>query len=165
MKPGSPGDSLDEADDRARGRRVFEVRLAENSLFTGPLLVSRRQTGCVRFCYVPPGSRTPRRFECQPDLALAALCPPADAAARDSTALRVRPVFESERYGTPTYARLADSCAAEVRGGADDESEIGAFHDLFEPQRRANLAARLDEYTPAGTHAGLILPSGDEHDS
>jgi hypothetical protein len=33
---------------------------------------------------------------------------------------------------------------------------MGAFHDLFEPQRIANLRARLDEYTPAGMETGII---------
>jgi hypothetical protein len=33
---------------------------------------------------------------------------------------------------------------------------MGVFHDLFQPQREANLRARLDDYTPAGTEAGII---------
>ncbi|MEK8172943.1 hypothetical protein NKH77_40010 [Streptomyces sp. M19] len=36
------------------------VRIAENALFTGRLHVARRGVGRMRFCYVPPGSRTPR---------------------------------------------------------------------------------------------------------
>ena len=60
------------------------------------------------------------------------------------------------RYGTPTYCQLADSCADEIKRGTDDESEMGVFHDLFQPQRAANLRARLDEYTPAGMDAGII---------
>ena len=47
---------------------VHQVSLAENCIFIGCLCVARRQGGCVRFCYVPPDSRTPRRYECQPDL-------------------------------------------------------------------------------------------------
>ena len=39
---------------------------------TGRIDVSRTQEGCVRFSYVVPGSRTPRRYRCQPDLAAAA---------------------------------------------------------------------------------------------
>jgi hypothetical protein len=34
---------------------------------------------------------------------------------------------------------------------------MGVFHDLFNPQREANLRARLDEYTPAGMRAGIIF--------
>ena len=77
-------------------------------------------------------------------------------AAKARERLRVRPQFNSERYGTPTYCQLSDSCAAEIKRGADDESEMGAFHDLFQPQREANLLARLDEFTPAGMDVGII---------
>jgi hypothetical protein len=36
---------------------------------------------------------------------------------------------------------------------------MGAFHDLYQPQRAANLRARLNEYTPAGMTAGMIYAS------
>ncbi|MFJ4471398.1 hypothetical protein ACIP2X_28515 [Streptomyces sp. NPDC089424] len=116
------------------------VRVAENSLFTGRLHVARRGVGCLRHSYVPAGSRTPRRYRCLPDS-------PGGA----------RPLFVSQRYGTPWYALLADACAEEIRRGADDGAEPGAFHDLYRPQREDGLRARLAEYTPAGTDAGLIF--------
>ena len=137
---------------------------AENSIFLSHVTVGRRQQGCMRFCYVPPGSRTPRRFHCQPDLVFAALDeidPPPGAAEkaklRAREAQRVRPRLVSRRYGNPAYCQLALDCAEEIRRGADDESEMGAFHDLFQPQREANLRARLDEYTPAGMEAGILF--------
>jgi hypothetical protein len=40
--------------------RTHSITLAENSLFSGRVWVARRQAGCMRFCYVPQGSRTPR---------------------------------------------------------------------------------------------------------
>jgi len=55
-----------------------------------------------------------------------------------------------------TYGQLAPGCATEISTGADDESEMGAFHDLYQPQRAANLLVRLAEYTPAGMGAGII---------
>ncbi|MGH2627488.1 MAG: hypothetical protein ACRDHY_12660, partial [Anaerolineales bacterium] len=67
--------------------------------------------------------------------------------------------FTAERYGRPGYAQLSTDSAAEIRRGADDESEMGAFHHLYQPQREANLCARLDEYTPAGMQAGIVLAS------
>jgi hypothetical protein len=73
--------------------------------------------------------------------------------------LRVRPRFNSVRYGTPTYCQLAHTCAEEIRHGAEDESELGAFHDLYQPQREANLRVRLAEYSPAGMDAGIIYAS------
>jgi hypothetical protein len=72
---------------------------------------------------------------------------------------RVQPRFNSVRYGTPTYTQLAHYCPDEITRGADDESEMGAFHDLFQPQRAANLDARLDEFVPAGMDVGIIYGS------
>jgi hypothetical protein len=155
--------------------QAHAIDLAENSIFYGLVRVARRQRGCVRFCWVAPGSRTPRRFACQPEAAEqaaedelrqaageAALPSPAQADI-DATRLhardRVRPQFSSLRYGTPTYCQLAPACAEEITRGADDESEVGAFHDLYQPQRAANLRARLDEYTPAGMDAGIFFAS------
>ncbi|TAM62890.1 MAG: hypothetical protein EPN49_03065 [Rhodanobacter sp.] len=134
------------------------IALAEDAIFASPLRVLRRQHGCVRFCYVPDGSRTPRRFHCQPDLALAAVAA-GDAAATARERLRVVPQFDSLRYPAPHYLRLADSCCGEIRGGASDRAAMGVYHDLYEPQREANLAARLDEYVPAGTDAGTLFSS------
>jgi hypothetical protein len=134
------------------------IELAENCIFNSKVRVARRQQGCVRFSYLPPGSRVPRKYECQPDLVIAGI---KDAGIKDKDeemreALRVRPQFNSTRYGTPTYCQLAEACADEIKRGADDESEMGVFHDLYQPQRDANLRARLDEYTPAGMEAGII---------
>ncbi len=148
--------------------QVQEVTLGENSIFMGTMVVCRRQGGCLRFCYVIPGSRTPKRYECQPDLAEAAVSAQVAADNLDSETqealltserLRVEPEFNSVRYGTPTYCQLADACAAEISAGADDESEMGAFHDLYQPQRAENLRVRLREYTPAGMTAGILFAS------
>ena len=132
--------------------QVHAVLSAENAIFMAPVRVARRQVGCMRYCYVPPGSRTPRRSSCQPDLAMAVA-----GVDQDVEAARVRPHFAARRYGNPHYAQLALTCAPEIARGADDEAEMGAFHDLFQPQRAANLAARLTEYTPAASQADLIF--------
>jgi hypothetical protein len=68
----------------------------------------------------------------------------------------VEPTFTSVRFGKPDYAELAFDCAEEITRGADDESEMGAFHDLFLPQRIANLRLRLEHATPAGMDTGII---------
>jgi hypothetical protein len=140
------------------------VTLASNSIFMGTVFVCRLQKGCMRFCYVMPSSRTPRRYECQPDMvsqAVAALpaagiTPEERARLLASEQLRVEPEFNSTRYGTPDYCQLAPSCAPEISAGADDDSEMGVFHDLYQPQRAANLATRAAEYTPAGMDVGII---------
>ncbi|MEW7847670.1 hypothetical protein AB2N08_03120 [Massilia aurea] len=141
------------------------IERADDTLFMGRISVARRQAGCMRFCYVTPGSRTPRRFQCQPDLAAAATeragrdhadDDEAIEAARQEEQRRVRPVFDSVRYGTPAYCRLALACAPEIVRGAEDESEMGVFHDLYQPQRAANLRQRLDEFSPAGADSGIV---------
>lgn len=157
--------------------QVHAIELAENCIFYGKVIVCRRQKGCMRFCYVTPGtkeypSRTPRRYHCQPDLVMKALeekmretartesrTPTEEEirSARQREADRVRPQFNSTRYGMPDYCQLADACAEEIKQGADDQSEMGVFHDLFRPQREANLRARLEEYTPAGTDVDIIF--------
>jgi hypothetical protein len=148
--------------------QTHAIALAENCIFMGVMQDCRRQQGCMRFCYVTPGSRTPKRYECQPDLverAVQALAqedslPNAQRAALlQQERARVEPEFNSTRYGTPTYCQLSDHCAPEITRGADDQSEMGAFHDLYQPQRAANLRARLDEFTPAGMTAGIIYAS------
>jgi hypothetical protein len=148
--------------------QTHTIELAEDSILNGLVHACRRQRGCIRFCYVMPGSDTPRRYECQPDLVEAAVAGlytegAVTAAERDALLdaerLRVEPDFDGTRYGAPAYCRLAPACAPEITGGADDESELGVFHDLYAPQRAANLRRRLDEYTPAGTDTGIIYAS------
>jgi hypothetical protein len=127
---------------------LHAIELAENSLFTGPVRVARRQLGCVRYCYIPPGSRTPLRYACQP--------PPQ---AQEDRSARPALSFDSMRYGESEYLRLNESVADEIRRGADEESELGVYHDLYQPQRLDNLRTRLDEYTPAGMDTGIFYAS------
>ncbi len=112
--------------------------------WTAPVRVDRRQEGCVRFSYVPPAASVPRRFRCRP-------------AAGDDPAMR--PTFTSRRFGDAAYLQLDDRCPAELREGADDGAEMGAFHLLFQPQREANLRLRLDEYLRLGLEAGIFHAS------
>jgi hypothetical protein len=73
--------------------------------------------------------------------------------------LRIRPVFQSLRFGDPGYCRLDDSCPVEIREGADDGSEMGVFHDLFQPQRIANLRTRFEEYLRFGLESAIFNAS------
>jgi hypothetical protein len=78
--------------------------------------------------------------------------PGAAAAAR-----RVAPDFVSRRYGTPGYVRLIDNGPVEIARGASTGSQLGVFHDLFEPQRLDAVTIRLAEYAPLGTDPGVVL--------
>lgn len=125
------------------GRTSVRTLHASNCLFTSMVEVERRQTGCVRYSYLPLPSRVPRRFRCQP---------------RDEVAARrVAPTFTSVSYGEPGYGQLGRGLASELAHGADDDGEVGAFHFLQQPQRLANLEGRLDEYLRFGLEAGVFL--------
>lgn len=152
---------------------VHALLRAEDSLLLGQVRVARRQLGCVRYSYVPDGSRTPRRHRCQPDDAIraAVAAVAADAAiddaerplrraqARQEALARTRPVFESMRYGTPAYLRLRACCAPEIARGAHDASGMGVHHDLYEPQRIGLLEARVADHVPAGFESCVLLAS------
>jgi hypothetical protein len=124
---------------------IFFADRELNDLWPAPVYAERLQAGCVRFSYVPPESRLPRLYRCQP--------------ATVEDAARVRPVFTSLRYGDAGYCQLSQICAEEIRQGADDQAEMGAFHDLYQPQREANLSASLSEYLRFGLEAGIFLAS------
>jgi hypothetical protein len=124
---------------------IFFARLgaAPGETWPAPLIAGRRQEGCVRFCYVPPGSVTPRRFRCVPD----------------DDRPDVLPHFTSLRYGDPGYGQLRQATDKSIRQGASDEGEMGVMHALFQPQRETNLRIRLDEYLRFGLHAGVFYAS------
>jgi hypothetical protein len=126
---------------------------ASNSIFAGTVTAQLHQSGCVRFCYVPDGSDTPRRFRCQPDLALTGIV---DVPTQNEIKLRLKPSFTSTTYGDPAYAQLKLTVPMEIRMGADDGAEMGAFHFLQQPQREANLRASLDEYLRFSLEAGIF---------
>lgn len=131
--------------------RADALELASNTLFLAdpgaggerPVETRRTQEGCVRFSYLPPGSRTPRRFQCQP------------RQAEDDA--RVRPTPLSTRYGEPAYALLPARAPDAVRRGADDEGEMGALHLFHLSRREAHLRARLEEYLRFGLEAGVFF--------
>jgi hypothetical protein len=130
-----------------------QLTYGSESIFAGAVQVERHVVGCVRFSFVPLGSSTPRQYRCQPALEMAAHPNPAEAAAVGAALV---PSFESVRYGDPTYAQLRLTAPVQIRQGAEDGSEMGAFNHLKQPQRETNLRIRLDEYLPFGLTAGFL---------
>lgn len=147
----APGAALTVINSTVIGRvHTSVLMLASNTIFFAEsgsdapaVCATRRQEGCVRFSYVPEESQAPRKYECHP--------------APGESKLGLTPVFTSLRFGDPGYGQLHGLTASEIRRGADDESEMGAFHDLFQPQREANLKERLQEYLRFGLEAGIFL--------
>jgi hypothetical protein len=68
----------------------------------------------------------------------------------------MRPQFTAQRYGEPAYLQLSGRTPTDIRAGADDESEMGAYHSVFAPQRATNLQIRLEEYLRFGLEAGVF---------
>ena len=114
-----------------------------------------RQLGCMRFCSVVPGSRTPRRFHCQPDRPTAALTERGRAAGRADRAAAVH----EHALRHAGLRQLARDCPAEIRAGADDESEMGVFHDLFQPQRAARCGGGSTSSRPPAWTPGCYGPT------
>lgn len=148
---------------------IFNAKLAQPDPWTSPVHSEQKQTGCVRFSYVPGGAIVPRRYRCQPTLAESEAIgdalkgnPMLSSVEKQAIALgvraRVQPSFTTLRYGKPAYGQLRLH-PQELRTGADDESEMGAFHNVFAPQRETNLRIRLDEYLRFGLEAGIIYES------
>lgn len=103
----------------------------------------RRPAGSVTFSYLDEAADSLRGEGCQPP--------------RGGTPNHVRPVFESLRHGGPGYARLSRSCPSAVSRGAEDGSEMGAYHDLDEAARLTSLAERLEQSLPAAMTISIVL--------
>lgn len=146
---------------------IFFAGLAPVDTWEHPVISEQNQQGCVRFSFVPLDSIVPRRYRCQPDLAVTEAITAADKpkgrlsgaqrlAITAGVQARIRPAFASLRYGRPDYCQLGSFAPKEIRTGADDESEMGVFHDVFGPQRETNLRIRLEEYLRFGLEAGIF---------
>jgi len=117
----------------------------------------------MRFCYVPPGSTTPRRYQCQPDGVDPG--PATPNGIRQAVLASVRPRFISTYCGSPGYAMLSENCSKAITEGADDDGEMGALHDAFDFRRLSSLAARIKEFVPARVESRVVLLSpGNEHE-
>ena len=84
---------------------------------------------------------------------------------------QMQPSFTSEDYGQPSYAQLSLTCPIEIRTGAEDGSEMGAFSFLKHAQREANFASQPRGISPVwlasryhftshreGNHEGRLYP-------
>ncbi len=158
------------------GQSQFKkLLLASEVIFTDKVTTELCQEGCVRFSFVPQGSGTPRRYHCQPDLEIARQIEESEKKARAAGTIytpkewkKIKddirneisdwlvPSFTANNYGLPGYAQIRLGCPVQIRTGAEDGSEMGAFSHLKQAQRETNLRIRLEEYLPFGLEAGLI---------
>jgi hypothetical protein len=122
---------------------ILLARLAAADTWPAPVLVQRRQQGCVRFSHLPVSARVPRRYRCLPESA------PSPALAT--------PQFTTLRYGFAGYGQLDGASGELLLRGADNDTQPGAFNFVFHAQRETNLKLRLDEYLRVGLEAGIIF--------
>lgn len=120
---------------------VLLAEPATPETWAAPIIAERRQLGCIRYSSLPASARVPKQFRCVPG---------------DDTTQSPVLRFSSLRYGTAVYAQLGQAASTQIRNGADDEGEMGAYHHVHRPQREANLRLRLDEYLRAGLEAGVF---------
>jgi hypothetical protein len=141
---------------------------AENCIFKDTVNAERRQTGCIRFSYLPgKNPETPRRFRCQPELEITTRIAEAEKTGHLSSAKKNQmsddirdwlvPGFSWQVYGHHAYAQLNSGCPKQITDGSDNGSEMGVFRYLQQPQRQANLRIALDEYLPLGLEAGIMF--------
>ncbi len=121
------------------GQVHAQKAVASEVIFGGPLKAPAPETkDQIQHSYVPLGSTT---LEGEPHPSIS----------RDMAA----PCFTSTRYGDPAYGQLSLDCPRQIRGGAPDGSEMGAFHDSYQLLAQENLRAVLKEYLPVGLHASI----------
>jgi hypothetical protein len=129
---------------------IFLARRPLYDTWQAAIWCTRRQSGCVRFCFVPSDAITPRQYRCLPGT---------NTALEDA----LTPQFISFRYGSPSYLLLSGDCPVAVWQGADEGGAMGVYQLLHETQGVGNLRMRLDEYMPFGLEAGIFLvPSREE---
>lgn len=148
---------------------ILDAALAEPAdSWTLAVLADNTQQGCARFSWIPPGSRVPHRYRCQPSLALGEALRAALGDGPPLTALRaatierrvtapLKPAYTTRRFGGAGYLQLLTAVPAAIRGGADDESEMGVWNSVRQPQRESNFRVRMDEFLPSGLEARHVF--------
>ncbi len=129
------------------------ITLASNTIFVArrpyrdpwPAAVwsSRRQTGCVRFCFLPFDSITPQRYQCLPP----------NAASQPA----LEPKFVTLRYGKPAYALLSGDVPMAIWHGADNGSQPGVYYQIQETEAIRNVQLRVPEFLPVCMESGIFL--------
>ena len=110
---------------------------------TPPLFVKNIQGGCVRFSFIPPGSRVPKEFRCwTPDSAFPA---------------KEWPQLESFRFIDPEYCQLKLKNLPQILQGGENGSEMGVGNSQNNRARLTNLEIAKNEFMRFGYSAGPIF--------
>ena len=128
---------------RLASNTIFYARLGRNDPWPAAVWAHRVQVGCLRFCWVPAGSITPRRYECLPP----------DAASQPA----LEPKFITLRFGKPGYCLLSGDTPMAIWKGADNGSQIGVYYQIQETEAVTNIQIRSAEYMPVNLQCGIFL--------
>jgi len=150
----SPGASLHIEDSTVVGRvwcqamplasnTIFYAKLGRLDSWKAPVWSVQVQSGCVRFCWVPAGSITPREYQCLPPDKVS------EAA--------LEPKFITLRFGLPDYCLLSGDTPVAIWKGADNGSQMGAYYQIQETEAVTNIQIRSAEYMPANLERGVFL--------
>lgn len=118
---------------------IVLANASTDGIWASPFWADRRQSGCVRFSYLPAGSIVPQSYECVTQAPGVA-----------------EPRLYSLRYGDAAYGKLLPSTDDLIQRGADDGGEMGAFHFELAPMREADLRVRLSEYLAVGMECRIV---------
>ncbi len=122
---------------------IFLARLPRHDPWDASLWCSTKQSGCVRFCFLPSDAIVPRQFECLP----------ADPSQEDA----FLPQFVTLEYGHPSYGLLSGDAPMAIWTGADNGSQIGVYNFIQETEAVRNVQLRAPEYLPFSLEAGIFL--------
>ena len=128
---------------RLASNTIFYARLGRRDPWKAPVWAARVQTGCMRFCWLPASSITPRKYECLPP----------DAASEAA----LEPKFITLHFGEPGYCLLSGDVPVAVWKGADNGSQMGVFYQIQETEAVSNIQIRSAEYLPANLERGVFL--------
>jgi hypothetical protein len=128
---------------RLASNTIFFARLCRYDPWQAPVWANRVQVGCVRFCWLPPNSITPKQYQCLP------------AGPASETALE--PAFVTLRFGKPGYCLLSGDVPIAIWKGADNGSQIGVYYQIQETEAVTNIQIRSGEYLPANLERGVFL--------
>ena len=122
---------------------IFLARLARHDSWSAALWCSRRQAGCVRFCFLPAKTLAPQQYRCLPP----------DPGHEDL----FLPKFVTLQYGHPSYGLLSGDTPMAVWTGADNGSQMGVYYLLQETEAVRNVQVRAPEFLPFGLEDGIFL--------
>jgi hypothetical protein len=141
-------------DDLAGGPAVVVLVLEASEVIFDELVVALDQfRGCIRYSRIEVGSKVPRRHHVVDVERNASGVVVPDALGNP---VPIRPSFVTRDRNDPAHLRLSDRCRREIARGAEDGSEMGAFHGVRLAQRTEAMVRRLFDFTPAGLFTGIV---------